>query len=160
MKKALVVITMIFMILGAVSAQPWSGGQGRNWNNAPGYGRGYACKPQTPSLKLEKINLEGKLELVSGRVAIKQEAKTYVVMIPDWLFGFIPGLVENATVKVEGYAQALRNFKDCYIVKVTSLTIDGRTIDLGSNGAGIGQPGGMYRGMMSGNGMMGGKGRW
>ena len=159
MKKTLIAIAIAFLVIGAASAQPWSGGPGQNMNNMPGYGRGYAA--QQPAVKLDKITLDAKLELVSGRVAIKQDAKTYFVMIPGNLYGFIPGLVEGATVKIEGYSHAIPNLKDSFAVKVSTLTLGGRTFDLGAlgNGQGVGM---MGNGMMGGgmmNGGRGGKGR-
>jgi hypothetical protein len=155
MKKTLIAIAIAFLVIGAASAQPWAGGPGKS-QNSPGYGRGYGYAAQAPALKLDKISLEGKLELVSGRVAIKQDSKTYFVMIPNSLYGFVPGLVEGATVKVDGYSHAIPNLKDSFAVKVDTLTLGGRTIDLTSNtGLGYGQGNGM---MGRQGGMMGGQG--
>jgi hypothetical protein len=163
MKKALVTIAIAFLVIGAASAQPWSGAPGQNGYNAPGYGR----SSPVPVIKLEKVSLEGKLELVSGRVAIKQDSKTYFVQMPTWLYSFIPGLVEGADVKVEGYARALPELKDSYVVKVDTLALGGKTYDLKSPlAAEYGQQGGMMgkgmmRGGMMGNGMGGMMGgRW
>lgn len=163
MKKALVAIAVAFVVIGAASAQPWyqpnqpwQASPGQNWNNMQGRGYGYGYNQQAPALKAEKISLEGKLELVDLRVAIVQDGKTYFLGIPQRLFGFIPGLVEGASVKVEGSSLPL-NAKDSFVVHLTTLTIGDKTIDLSKT---AGFAGGMGRGQVGGMGMVGGRGCW
>ena len=158
MKKALIAVAIAFIVLGAASAQPFA-----QQNQVPygmgqmgGAGRGFSFAQQTAPIVVEKVTVEGKLELVSGRVAIKQDAKTYFVMIPGNLYGFIDGLKEGATVKIEGYAHALPNLKDGFALRASTLTLNGKTYDLGQAAATVGPMGGMMGGMMGG-GMMGGR---
>lgn len=173
MKKALVVIAIAFVLVGAASAQPWvqnnqpwSSQRGMGQGNVPGCGQGYWGPSQATAVAFEKISLEGTLELVNVRPAIKKDAKTYFVMIPNFLYGFVDGLKEGANVKIEGYSHEISGLKDNYVVRVDTLTINGKTIDLTSaNGslapmAGRGMGGNMMGG---GYGTRGGSmpmGRW
>lgn len=166
MKKALIAIAIAFVVLGAASAQPfaqpsypWSAqprmGQMNVPAYGPGYGRGYNVQSYTP-LTLEKITLEGTLELANSQVAIKKDNKTYYVMIPNRLYGFVDGLKEGANVKIDGYSHEIPGVKDSFAVRVNTLTLNGKTIDLTTT-AGAGAFGPMGRGMMGGQGMQGGR---
>jgi hypothetical protein len=154
MKKALIAVAIAFLVIGVAAAQPWSQGP---WNNQPGrgnapsYGRGYYQAPVAPLPALEKVSLEGKLELVSGRVAIKKDANTYFVMIPSRLYGFVDGLAEGATVKVEGLSHAVPGLDKSFGVRVESLELNGRKIDLSQTAVQRGAPmGGMMGGSFGG----------
>jgi len=167
MKKTFIAVALALVVAGAAFAQPWNQ-QNKSWGTAPGYGRGYNFQaPATAAA--EKLSLEGSLELVDSRIAIKNEGKTYLVMIPSRLFGFVPGLVEGAKVKVEGYSHEIIGLKDTYGVRVESLTLNGKTYDLSGAltfGRGMMQTGPMGRmggGTRGGNfGPSGsyGRGRW
>jgi len=164
MKKALVLIAIALVSVAAVSAQPWAGQAQPNfpprygYQTAPvapaapmapqAYGRGYGLAAAQVPVNFEKITLEGKLELVNSQVAIKKDAKTYYVMIPNRLVGFVDGLKEGASVKVEGYSHEIIGLKDSYGVRVDSLTLNGKTIDLSAQVAPVGV--GYGRGMMGG----------
>ena len=161
MKKALIAVAIAFLVIGAASAQPftqqtrpWSVQPGYGQMATPGYGRNYTA-PAVSQFVVEKITLEGTLELVNARVAIKKDNKTYFVMIPSRLYGFVDGLKEGASVKVEGYSHEIPGVKDSYGVQVNTLTLNGKTIDLGTA---AGTFGAMGRGAMGGQGMMGGRG--
>lgn len=171
MKKLIIAVLIGIVAVGAVSAQAWNrsnpqwnnqpyGWQSgpRNMQNAPvmpGRGYGYAA----PVVKAEEITLEGKLELVNARVAIKKDGKTYFVMIPSRLYGFVDGLKEGASVKVEGYSRELPVLKDNFVVQVETLTVGDKTIDLGTfGGRSMGMRGKTPMHMMPGQ--MGGRGRW
>jgi len=161
MKKALIAVAIAFLVIGAAAAQPYG-----QWNQPrstvpgygqqvmPAYGRGFMNYNQS-TIILEKITLEGTLELVDGRVAIKKDSKTYFVMIPSRLYGFVDGLKEGASVKVEGDSHEVIGVKDSYAVRVSTLTLDGKVIDLtttagtfGGRGAMGGMMGGATRGGM------------
>ncbi len=164
MKKALVLIAIALVSVAAVSAQPWAGQAQSNfpprygYQTAPvapatpmapqAYGRGYSLAAAQAPVNFEKITLEGTLELVNAQIAIKKDAKTYYVMIPSRLIGFIDGLKEGASVKVEGYSHAIVGVKDSFGVHVDSLTLNGKTIDLSTQAAPVGV--GYGRGMMGG----------
>ncbi len=136
MKKALVVVAIAFLVVGVAAAQPfgmWNQPQGtlpgRGQIQAAPYGRMGSLPAAT--VDVEDISLEGTLELVDARVAIKKDDKTYFVMIPSRLFGFVDGLKEGASVKIEGYSRALPNVENSYVVHVNTLDVNGKTIDLG-----------------------------
>ena len=163
MKKALIAIAIAFVVLGVASAQPfaqqtypWSSqprmGQMNVPAYGPGYGRGYAVQGYAP-LTLEKITLEGTLELVNFQVAIKKDNKTYYVMIPNRLYGFVDGLKEGASVKIDGYSHEIPGVKDSFAVRVDTLTLNGKTIDLTTSTGAFGP---MGRGMMGGRSLQGG----
>ena len=161
MKKAQIAVAIAFLVIGAASAQPfaqqtrpWSVQPGYGQMGTPGYGRNFTA-PAAAQLVVEKITLEGTLELVDARVALKKDNKTYFVMIPSRLYGFVDGLKEGASVKIEGYSHEIPGVKDSYGVQVNLLTLNGKTIDLGTA---VGTFGAMGRGAMGGQGMMGGRG--
>jgi hypothetical protein len=156
MKKTVIALVILLATAGIASAQPWSGQGGMMGPGANNFGqRSWAPAQTAPTL--EKITLEGTLELVNARVAIKKDAKTYYVMIPSRLYGFVDGLKEGASVKVEGYVHDFYGVKDSYAVRAEKLTIAGKTIDLGT-AAGTAAPFGAMRGGPNGGGMMGGRG--
>lgn len=152
MKKALVAIAIAFVALGVASAQPFYQQNqvpyGMGQMNGPGAGRGFSFAQQATPIVVEKVTVEGKLELIEGRVAIKQDAKTYFVMLPARLYGFIDGLKEGAAVKIEGYAHAIPTIKDSFALRASTLALNGKTYDLGQTTATVGPMGG---GMMGGS---------
>lgn len=155
MKKALIAVAIAFIVVGAAAAQPfgqWNqprGTQpGMGWQNMPAYGRGYNL-PSSSQLVVEKITLEGTLELVDARAAIKKDDKTYFVMIPNRLYGFVEELKEGASVKIEGYSHEISGVENSFAVRVESLALGGRTIDLGATSGTFGS---MGRGAMGGRG--------
>ncbi len=168
MKKALVAIAIAFLLVGAAAAQPFG-----QWNQPRGYMQGnvpmqmpYGYRGQLPTTlpALESVKLEGTLELVDARVAIKKDDKTYFVMIPSRLFGFIDGLKEGASVKIDGYSRAFPYAENSYVVHVNTLELNGKTIDLGLDETTLGARTG-YMGMGMGmGGLQGGfggrNGRW
>lgn len=161
MKKTVIALAILLVAAGIASAQPWAGQgaqggmMGQAYNN---FGqRSWAPAQTLPTL--EKITLEGTLELVNARVAIKKDAKTYYVAIPSRLFGFVDGLKEGVSVKIEGYSHEVYGVKDSYTVRPEKLTVAGKTIDLGTV-AGVAAPFGGMRGGANGGsvgGMMGGR---
>ncbi|MDD3981623.1 MAG: hypothetical protein RBT72_00970 [Spirochaetia bacterium] len=165
MKKALVAIAIAFIVVGAAAAQPFG-----QWNQPRGTvpGRGqvqaapYGRMGTLPAadLSVEEISLEGTLELVDARVAIKKDDKTYFVMIPSRFFGFVEGLKEGASVKIEGYTRALPNVENSFVVHVNTLDVGGKTIDLGLDEKAVGFRSGMM-GQRDFRGSMGGRsGKW
>lgn len=163
MKKAVIAVAIAFLVAGAAFAQPfapqsgpWTNPRGMSQWNTPGYGRGYNYPAQAlPAL--EKISLEGNLELVDTRIAIKKDDKTYFVMIPNRLYGFVDGLKEGASVKIDGYSHEIVGLKDSYALRADSLSLNGKTIDLSAAAAGFGRAGGMAGGMMGGRAKRGGQ---
>ena len=152
MKKIVIVGMMALVAIGAVSAQ--------------GFGRAQAPAMQAPAMQAqapqELKTIEGKLELVQGHPAIVVKDKTYFVQIPQFLYGFVDGLKEGATVKLAGFEMAVQYAPNSYFFDVNTLTIGAKSYDLSQFG-GMGGRGGMGGGMgngMGGRGDMGGRGRW
>ncbi len=156
MKKALIAIAIAFLVVGIAAAQPfgqWNQPRGTSpgrgqvqtpWGGrtmGPGMGQTMGRGTAFPyaSLSVEKISLEGTLELVDARVAIKKDNKTYYVMLPSRLYGFVDGLKEGASVKLEGYSHAIPETENSFAVRVDTLELGGKKIDLGLDEAVMGQ---------------------
>lgn len=99
---------------------------------------------------VEAVKVEGKLALVNGFIAVQSKDKTYYVMGIQPLIGFIDGLKEGATVKLEGDAFEMPMAPEYLVLRASKLTFNGKDYDL-SRG-----PGMMGRGSFGG-GMMGGR---
>ena len=154
MKKTVIAMVILLAAAGIASAQPWGGQGGMMGQGTNNFGqRSWAPAQTAPTL--EKITLEGTLELVNARIVIKKDAKTYYVMIPSRLYGFVDGLKEGASVKVEGYVHEVYGVKDSFAVRAEKLTVAGKTIDLGT-AAGTPAPFGGMRGGANGGGKRGG----
>lgn len=153
MKKTFAALVILLVAIGVASAQPWGGPKGMK-------GKGFnffvqrSWVPAQTLPQMEKITLEGTLELVNARVAIKKDAKTYYVAIPSRLYGFIDGLKEGANVTIEGYTHEVPGVKDSYMVRPDKLTLAGKTIELGNAMGGNAPMSGMMGGRMMGGGMM------
>jgi hypothetical protein len=122
-------------------------------------------RPQISQAQAPQVvsTIEGKLALVQGHPGIVVKDKTYFVQIPMNLYGFIDGLKEGASVKLEGYEAAIPFAPNSYFFRVTTLTLGSKSYDL-SQFAGFGMRGGFgdHDGMMGGrgNGSGYGRGRW
>lgn len=144
MKRIALVLLTAIIAVGAVSAQGM-----------------WAPPAATEAQTLVKI--EGKLALVQGHPAVVVKDKTYFVRIPAMLYGFVAELKEGATVKLEGYEQAVPLATGSYFFQVLKLTVGGKDYDLSQMGARGGMMGqmGNYGGMMGGRGGRGARGgRW
>ena len=148
MKRTLLVLAIAVLVVGVAAAQPFAG-----------RGNGFGLAGQAPQAVTAPVaaTVTGTLELVNGQIAIKDGAKTFYVMIPNRLVGFIDGLKEGAKVTVEGYTHEIFGVKDAFGLSANKLTIGTRVIDLGTTAVGAGgygMRGGA--GMRSGANMMGG----
>ncbi len=155
MKRIATLIVVGIVAVSAASAQTW----GPRGNFGPAAGVGPAAVQS-----LETVKVEGKLTLVNGMIAVKEKDKTYYVGGLNRLVGFIDGLKENASVKLEGYAIEVAGAPEYAHLRATKLTFNGKDYDL-SNTFGRGMMGGQMggRGFDRGagrGGMMGGYGRW
>lgn len=114
--------------------------------------------PAAPAAQnLETVKVEGRLALVNGMIAVKEKDKTYYVGGLNRLIGFIDGLKENASVKLEGYAVAIPGAPEYLHLRATKLSFAGKDYDLSNS---FGRMGGMMGGAQGGRGgMMGGNGR-
>lgn len=135
MKKIVTVCIVALTAIGAVSAQGFGGGPGM-------MGQGFQPQAQVQTAQV-KTTIEGKLALVQGHPSIIVKDKTYFVQLPQYLYGFIDGLKEGATVKLEGYEQAIPYAPNSFFFRATMLTIGAKSYDLSE---------------FMGQGMMGGRG--
>ncbi|MFA6506173.1 MAG: hypothetical protein WCT14_08750 [Treponemataceae bacterium] len=144
------------LVIGVIAASALSAQVGGPGN------RGYFGPGAAAVQSAEVVKVEGKLVLVNGMVAVKDKDKTYYVGGLNRLIGFIDGLKENASVKLEGYAIAVPAAPEYQHLRVTKLTFNGKDYDL-SNSFGRGMMGGGMRGGYNNQagrgGMMGGYGR-
>ena len=135
MKKTAVVLILALAVAGAAVAQgapaPW-GPPG--WNLS-----------QTPA---QSIKVEGKLALINGIIGLKSGSKTYYVPMLGRLAGFVEGIKEGASVKLEGYEYPYAAAPEYSMLMVTKLTVGGKDYDfsqLAYGGMG-GRHGGMWGG--------------
>jgi len=94
--------------------------------------------------------IEGKLSLVQGHPALVAKDKTYFVQLPQFLYGFIDGLKEGATVKLDGYEMAIPYAPNSFFFRTTKLTLGSKVYDLAQFAGGMGMMGGRQGGMMGG----------
>jgi hypothetical protein len=82
------------------------------------------------------ITVTGTLSLIDGRIALENDTAVYYVAGLGKLIGFVDGLKEGAGVTLEGFGRPLhrRNKseadKERQLLRVTRLTLDGRSYDL------------------------------
>ena len=138
MKRIVTVCIVALTAIGAVSAQGFGGGQGM-------MGQGMQAQVQPAQ---DKTTIEGKLAIVQGHPAVVVKDKTYFVAMPQYLYGFVDGLKEGATVKLEGYETSVPYAPNSFFFRVAALTIGSKSYDL-SQAIGAGS--------MQGAGMMGGR---
>lgn len=154
MKRITIIGLVALLAVSAVSAQgfgQWQGGPGM-----PGM-----TGPAVAQTQVQKSTIEGKLSLVQGHPAIVIKEKTYYVQLPQTLYGFIDGLKEGASVKVEGYEFPIQIAANTSFFRATSLTLAGKTYDLSQTfGYGMSGMAGGARGSMGGYGQTGRGGAW
>lgn len=123
MKRILIIVAAGLIAAASLSA------------HAFGPGVGPLALNQTQNLQTVKV--DGKLALVNGMIAVQSGGKTYYVGGLNRLIGFIDGLKEGSSVKLEGYALALPGAPEYLHLQVTKLTFNGKDYDL-SNSVGYG----------------------
>ncbi len=136
MKRVIAIVAVGLIAAGAVFAQARGVGPGA-------FGPG-AFGPGAQVQNAEPVKVEGKLALVNGFIAAQTKDKTYYVMGIQPLIGFIDGLKEGATVKLEGDAFEMPMAPEYLVLRATKLSFNGKDYDL-SRGFGM-----MGRGMMGG----------
>lgn len=97
------------------------------------------------------VKVDGKLTLINGIIGIKSGSKTYYLPMLQRLSGFVDGIKDGASVKVEGYEYPLAAAPEYSTVMVTKLTVAGKDYDLSQYagygyGMGWGHRGGMWGG--------------
>jgi hypothetical protein len=109
----------------------------------------------TAQTQAQTVTVEGKLALINGMIGMKSGTKTYYLPTLGRLAGFVEGIKEGASVKVEGYAYPLAAAPEYVTLAVTKLTVGGKDYDL-SQAAGHGM--GMGYGGQGGQGRLGDQG--
>lgn len=89
---------------------------------------------QTPP---EPVSVSGVLVLSEGHIAVKSGDVLYYTPSLARLVGFVEGLKENASVKVEGYDRVFADARR--VLWVTKLELGGKSYDLGTGKGGFGQ---------------------
>jgi hypothetical protein len=119
----------------------------------PYWGRGRMMGNQAAPVGAP-VTVEGKLVLLNGIIAVQAKDKTYYAGELQRLVGFIDGLKEGATVKLEGQAFADPQDATVQHLFIAKLTFNGKTYDLAQTGG----PGMGYgpQGMMGGRDDRGG----
>jgi opacity protein-like surface antigen len=96
--------------------------------------------------------ISGNLALINGHVAIKSGDKTYYLQGIQRLLGFVDGLKEGSSVKVEGYSLPMQAAPEYVFMRLTKLTFNGKAYDLSQAGLPY------NRGCVGGRGDKGGMG--
>ncbi len=116
MKKIVVLVAIAAIAASAVAAQGMRPGM---WNQ----------NPATEAAQ-EVVKVDGRLSLVNGHPAVVAAGKTYYVRIPGMLYGYLDTLKDGATVKLEGYANAVPLATDTFVLQATKLNVGGKDYDL------------------------------
>lgn len=117
MKKHIAIVITLFLAAAVFAQQP-----------AP------QSRQRTPP---EQVSVSGVLVLSEGRIAVQSGGTLYYTPSLMRLVGFIEGLKESASVKVEGYDRASGDAR--HILWVTKLELGGKSYDLGTGKGGFGQ---------------------
>ena len=118
MKRIAILLLAGALTGGFAAAQapkaPGSGpdGHGRDWISAP------------------TVTVEGKLVFLNGFICIVSPAKTWIVHLPAYIYGFVDGLKEGAQVKLEGKEMTLPVPQPTSKLMVTKLIFNGKEYDL------------------------------
>ena len=95
------------------------------------------------------VKVDGKLALLNGVIALKSGTKTYYVPMLGRLAGFIEGVKEGVSVKLEGFEFPIASAPEYATLAVIKLSVGGKDYDLGQFGGfgtGFNHHGGMMRG--------------
>jgi hypothetical protein len=106
MKKIIIIFSIAFLAIGALSAQGWG-----------------------PRSAPESVKIEGTLQLHKGQFAVASGNNIYYVPRISRYVGFIDGLKEGSNVSFEGYVAG--NF-----LQPVKMTISGKSYDLAGDRAG------------------------
>lgn len=124
-------ILMIALIGLLCAGSLWAGGRDRGSDGQKGF-------PRT-AVAAEAVTINGTLQLVEGRIAVVADGKTYYTSGIQRLIGFVDGLKEGATVRLEGSASAVPLNSNAKFLRVTKLTFNGKTYDFPDTAGGFGR---------------------
>lgn len=86
----------------------------------------------------EELTLDGKLEWVNGRIAIKTEDKTYFVSGVQRLFGFVDGLKEGAQLTLTGRSYSVSYIPEYGFFRAEKVSFNGKDYTLNQDHPGLG----------------------
>jgi hypothetical protein len=148
MKRAILFFMLAVFAIAMVSAQGnnrWDSGQRQgfsprgphhqSWDRGhqqrrfmnPENNRSQRQREITPP---ESANVSGNLTIVQGMIAVKSNDTTYFVRGLNRYIGFIDGLKEGATVKLEGFARTNPQDDKIKFMSVQKLTLNGKDYDI------------------------------
>jgi len=84
--------------------------------------------PRLPAA--ETVTVSGSLVVAHGMPALKSGDVTYLLGGVNRLVGFIDGLKEGAQVTVEGSAITSRNDSKLKVLRLSTLTLNGKSYDM------------------------------
>jgi hypothetical protein len=85
-----------------------------------------AAPDRPPRSGLKALAVSGNLSFIKGNIAIQDEQGTYYIFGLEKLIGFVEGLVEGATVSLEGVAAAVPPEPNAWYFYASKLKIKGR----------------------------------
>ncbi|MDR0475925.1 MAG: hypothetical protein LBH43_19945 [Treponema sp.] len=137
MKRIIMCVFLTVVVAGGLlfaQSRRWPGfGRGSGRGAGPVQEQGPQGKTGTEGRKApEKISISGVLGIAKGHIAVKSGDTTYYLTGLNRYMGFIDGLKEGASVKLEGYSRKIRNGdsdNEAYM-RVSQLTLNGKTYDL------------------------------
>lgn len=124
MKKILFMAVMAMAVSGFIFAQD---DNSRPQNMVPGqiYERRAKIKDTA-----ENITINGKLEWINGRIAVKTGGKTYFVNGIQPLLGFVDGLKEGAQVTLAGKSHNISYIPEYGFVRAEKVTFNNKEYKL------------------------------
>jgi hypothetical protein len=138
-KTACILVAALIALLCAGSI--WAGDKDRGTGN--GISRrtfnGTSLRTRVNPVPAEAVTVSGNLQLVEGRIAVVADGKTYYTTGIQRLVGFIDGLKEGASVRLEGSAFAVPLNSNAKFLRVTKLTFNGKTYDFPDSTGGFGR---------------------
>jgi hypothetical protein len=101
-------------------------GYGHRSYSGPGPGR---CREDPGTDIREIVAVAGNLELIDGRIALRQDGTVYYIIGLNRFLGFIDGLKEGAAVTLEGAAWTLPGDGERRVLLASKLGLNGKTYD-------------------------------
>ncbi|MDR1147630.1 MAG: hypothetical protein LBK66_03250 [Spirochaetaceae bacterium] len=121
--KKIILLTVAALTAGFVFAQNDDGMRGSNggpWQRGGHYRENAG----------EEIVLNGSLEWVNGRIAVKANDKTYFVSGIRQLLGFVDGLKEGAQITLAGRARDIPYITEYSFIRAEKVTFNGKDYTL------------------------------
>ena len=132
MKTKILFILLAVTLVATISAQPQPQppGQGSSTNpQGDSRARGER-QSRTDRLAAETVTVTGSMVVARGVPALKSGDVTYFVTGISRLIGFVDGLREGAQVTVEGRSMANPRDETVKFLRVTKLTIGGKSYEI------------------------------